>query len=371
MTLQNSIGDTEFPVRPRWKWRRLALANRRDSGLAKLQRRNLLQFLIPALITGAGLIVTQNLWLPLFPNPPATLYDGFLFVIIAVAALVGLVGQILGSLGDVARPVREQKRYLGMSRQPAITPAQQSTLALDAPSDFRSGLWNSSLAYHPAWVLLPAKVRARYADGEKGQPFVTLPLWPLRALREDLDRGRRILTAVDLEIHVADCFGADSWSGRLRDAFAMHPERISRLAALTGAHELDLRSLQHPRDQRPAPMLWGADAQRAIAAVRAAYGVGIVDEATAWRLIDHAAGIAAAVCTHWDEHFASLRLAVAFGSDRLQEVNEFDTSLAAYRASKWPGARASFPAAAAVASLPPAVRGHWPDPSEVPGNASG
>lgn len=326
-----------------------------------------LPFLLPALVTGVGLVLTQEWWLPVLRNPPSSVFGDFFFAILLVSVFVGIFAQAAYSLADAGLPRREQRRYLAVSAQQPLTPTQQSLLSLDALSDFRAGLWNSSLAYHPTWVEMPETWRTKHEDGEKGQPFLMLSLGSLRWQREELDRNRRIIRDVDLEMFVADCFSERSWSGRLRHALNNEPDVIGRLAALTGAHELDLRALAHPQGSHLAPLLWAADVQRAIATVRTAYGAGVVDAETAWRLIAHAGAVAAAVFPDARAYEDNLRVGTALGTDNLEDVHAFDRARTDFRASAWPAVGAAFPLLTRDAIVPPAVLGQWPDQVPVPG----
>jgi len=359
VTLQNHLGDREWPVRSRGRWRALVRSAARG-GDSRVGRRSFLLFLVPALAVAVGLIATQALWLPLFPNPPADGLGDLIWAIVLLAAFVGFAVQLgVGGLITGRLPAIEQRRYLELTRARPLTPAQQALLALDAPSDFAAGLWNSSLEYQPSWVLLPPEMRAKHRDGEAGQPFTTLPIQPLRSARETLDAQFRVVTADDLELFVADCFTASSWSGRLRHVIADDPRAVARLASLSGLGEFELRDLAVPAGDRPAPLLWGADVQRAIAAIRLAYLAGVVGADRAWELIARAAGIAVAVYGGWSDYWRSLQLARALGSDTLEEVDRTDSALRDLIASEWPAARVPWPPAPPGGVLPPSVLGRW------------
>lgn len=335
-------------MRDRWSHARLYrdAARRRNPTRAAL--RNTV-WVLPAMLVllsaGAALIANRGTEAEQDQRFLAAL--GIFVVLMAIGLLVGL-------LVDRTIPRREQERYRALTGAPDVTERQQQLLALDAQSDFAIGGWNSSLDYGPGWRTMPAELRRRFEHDPKRSPFVTLPMFDVRALRAQLDAEQHIASHGDVELFVADALSDASISARFhRVLHGTDGERmLARVASLTGVSQWDLRALDEPSAGRPAPLLWAADAQRVIAIVRMAYLAEHIDAEEAWRLIERAAAPASGLFTSWADYWADVRTGIAFFSDRLEVVQRFDDSLRGLRSSGWPATRVPFPAGPVPSWLP-------------------
>ncbi len=355
MTLQNHPGDLEFPVRARWRWVGRVRRLQRSLGSAEArrsQRRDTVVFVIPALVVAIAGTIGQDAWVPVVL--PGADHFAVLFLAVLGAMAVGLVAVLVASLPLMRRPLRDQRRWLGLTALEPLTEEQQSLLALDAASDHDGRCWNASLAHEPTWALLPRDLRERHRDGESGQAFVSLPMAPLRLLRERLDQRWRIVSAEDLHLAVADGFAERSTSVRLLRAL-QDPHATARLAALTGIDEFALRALAEPSGGRPPALAWGADVQRTVLLVRLAHVAGVVGADEAWALIRQAGQVAAAVHDDWPSYDAAVRIGAALDADSLEQVERVRGAAEAVRRGDWPAARAAFPSRASGAVLPVAV----------------
>lgn len=274
---------------------------------------------------------------------------GFAAFIVLVA-----VGLLVHALIDRRMPRREQQQYWALTDAQPISARQQQLLAFDAQSDFAVGGWNSSLDYAPAWSRLPAALRQTHEQGSKRTVFVTMPLFEGAAMRAQLDTDHHIASRADVELFVADAFNDRSFSQRFLQV--LHgPEgekMLARLSSLTGISQWDLRALEQPEDGLPPRLLWAADTQRVIAVIRMAHLADHLDTETAWQLIEHAAEPAAGLFESWDTYWDNVRTGLAFWTDRLEVVQNFDHTLTAFRASRWPAAATPFPHAPVPAWLP-------------------
>ena len=346
--LQNRYGDREFPVRDRWSNARLyrELAKRRNPSRAAL--RNVI-WVLPAMLvlfaTGADLIATEG---------AESDKDTRFLIALGVFVVLTAIGLTIGMLVDRAIPRREQERYRALTGTPDLTERQQQLLALDAQSDFSIGGWNSSLDYGPAWSMLPTELRQRAEHDPKRLPFVTLPLFEVKPMRARLDADQHIASSGDVELFVADALSDASLSARFRRVLhGPDGERmLARMASLTGVSQWDLRALDEPADGKPSRLLWAADAQRVISIVRMAYLAEHVDAAEAWRLIERAAQPATGLFSTWEAYWTDVRIGLAFFSDRLEVVQQFDETLAGLQASTWPAASVPFPAGPVPPWLP-------------------
>lgn len=342
--LQNHYGDTEFPVRPRWRHARAASVARTAQLRGPRAAWHGISRIAPAL---ALIVVGIVLARPLDPLLPSWLssdeYVGIIAVTGLVTAFAGLLG---GGLRDRGLPVREQRRYHRLAGTRPLTAEQRVLLALDAQSDHAIGAWNDTLGYAPSWRCLPPQVRSTW-EHRSGDPlFLSLPMQPVARLRAEVDDRYHIAGRQDLELFVADALAGAGYSGRFHEVLAgPDGERmLTRVASLTGRDVWELRDLDREVDGRPAQLLWGGDVQRVISVVRVCYLAEHVDAEQAWALIGRAGAVAAAVHADWGEYWTSVRTAVAFGSDRLDAVQAFDAALAGLRTDGWPAARAPFPA---------------------------
>ncbi|WP_051701661.1 MULTISPECIES: DUF1266 domain-containing protein [Mycetocola] len=351
MTLQNHLGERAYPVRPRIWHQRNYQQLRKEQRPARAQGRSLLTFAIAIL---AAAVVSVN-WHAIAAALPFTPDATFAPVLTAALAFV-VVAFAVSSL-DSWGPWRDQRRYRRLTGASEITPAQQSLLALDAESDFRSGLWNSSLEFSPAWSKLPESLRKKYADGAKGYPIISLPMNDLRDLQADLDKRTRIASERDLELYVADGMAQHSMSARFQ-AILNGPDAermLTRIAGLTGLSEWDLRALAEPQAGRPPLLLWAGDVQRLIAIVRTAFVAGQVSEQTAWTLIERLGNVAFALYTDAADYWRGVRIATAFASDEVAALQAFDETMKELRDSGWPATSAAFPTLP-VDTLPGQIR---------------
>lgn len=351
VTLQNHLGERAYPVRPRIWHQRNYQQLRREQKPVRAQGRALLTFAIAFAV--AAFVSIK--WHDIAEVLPFTA-DGTFAPVLAAVLAFALVAFAVSSL-DGFGPWRDQRRYRRLSGATETTPAQRSLLALDAESDFRSGLWNSSLEYSPAWSKLPASMRKKYADGAKGYPIVSLPMNDLRDLQADLDKRTRIASERDLELYVADGLAQHSMSARFQ-AILNGPDAermLTRIAGLTGLSEWDLRALAEPQAGRPPLLLWAGDVQRLIAITRTAFVAGQVSEQTAWTLIERLGNIAFALYTDSADYWSAVRIATAFASDEVAAVQAFDETMRELRASRWPAATATF-GTASLDTLPGQIR---------------
>jgi hypothetical protein len=348
--LQNRYGDREFPVRDRWSsvrvYRQAAMRHNPNQSAA----RNLI-WLAPAIVLLIAVIgITHSL--SDTPDGP----DGDLVFLVGFAAFVVLVavGLLVHALIDMRVPRREQQQYWALTGAQPITARQQQLLAFDAQSDFAAGGWNSSLDYAPAWSRMPAPLRQAHEQGSKRTVFVTMPLFEVAAMRAQLDTDHHIASRPDVELFVADALNDRSFSNRFLQV--LHgpdgEKMLARLSSLTGINQWDLRALERPEDGLPPRLLWAADTQRVIAVVRMAHLADHLDTDTAWRLIEHATEPAAGLFESWDTYWANVRTGLAFWTDRLEVVQNFDHTLTALRTSNWPATNSPFPSAPVPTWLP-------------------
>lgn len=339
MTLQNHVGDHEYPVRSRMRYARAIEQWRRTH-----PRENARRALALAGIAAVGVAVGFGVAFSLSPtgteleNP---FFGGFAGFIVAV-----LAGSIGFARWDAGAPRRAQLAYRSGSGLPELTERQQQILALDAASDFSFGGWNSSLAFAWTWVEMPADVRRRHADGARGtSPWPWLAITPLSQLRSELDRQYRIASATDVEVLVADVVAGGPLSQRFREVLAS-PEAetmTSRVAAVAGTTVFDVLELGEERDGRPAELLLAGDVERAIGGVRYAYMAGHVDAERAWELLDTLAALAFARYRSYEEYWTRVAIATAFRTDSLEAVEKQRANLFGLRERGWPSASVPFP----------------------------
>lgn len=360
--LQNRYGDREFPVRDHWRYARLYRDALRRQNASRAALRGLIWVgpaVVGFLLLGGGLVFTDG---------ATTRADDQRFLLgFVVFVLLAVAGLVVGTLVDATKPRREQQRYRALTGSAEVTERQQQLLALDAQSDYAIGGWNSSLDYGPAWSRMPADLRSRFEHDPKHPVFLTMPMFEVRAMRAKLDADEHIASGGDLELAVADAFGDAGLSARFhRVLHGQDGERmLARLSSLTGVSQWDLRALDEASGGRPPRLLWAADVQRIIAMVRMAYLAEHVDAETAWRLIERAASVAGGLFDGWDAYWADVRIGLAFWSDRLDAVQQFDETLAGLRSSTWPAARAAFPTGPVPTWLP-AFSTDAPSPTDEP-----
>jgi len=345
--LQNRYGDRAFPVGARWSDLRAIRLAMRSADPQRASRRGVL-WVLPALAV-AAVVGVFIIAMPDTRENDRLVGFGFgLFVLLVV------VGLLIGALVDRGLPRREQEAYWRLSDVQPVTEGQQQLLAFDAQSDYAIGGWNSTLDYGPAVHRLPPEERARRTRRGPRPRFATMPLFETTALRARLDTDHHLASGRDTELFVADALGDASMSARFHAV--LHGEQgermLGRLSSLTGISEWDLRELDEAAAGRPATLLWGADSQRVISIVRMAHLADHIDAPTAWRLIERAAEPAAGLFPSWDAYWANVRVGIAFFTDRLEAVQDFDASSEAFRRSEWPAARAAFPSRAVPAWLP-------------------
>lgn len=348
MVLQNRYGDRTFPVDDRWSNVKLVRGLARQRNPQAAARRNLL-FMLPALAVLAVAVALAAL-------PDSVLMDSDLVIAVGVLLFFALiiVSPALGGLVDRSLPRREQQRYWQLTGLPSLTDPQQQLLALDSQSDYAIGGWNSSLDYAPAWSRMPDELRRSREHDAKRQFFVTMPLFAVAAMRADLDQRHHIASSADVELFAVDALAESSMSARFHSVLhGPDGERmLARLASLTGRSQWDLRALDEDRSDGPARLLWGADSQRVISVVRMAHLADHIDADTAWRLIARAAEPAWGLFDSWDAYWTDVRVGVAFFTDSLDAVQNFDQSLAALQDSTWPAARVPFRSMPVPAWLP-------------------
>lgn len=343
MTLQNHLGDAEFPVRARSRFAR-EIEQRRRALPGPNARRALV-------LVGLGLpFGALGLWIALTFWPEGTELANPFFGGLAGFIVGFVLAAILASRWDAGVPRRAQRAYLEAAGIPPVTLAQQQILALDAAGDFAFGGWNSSLAFAPGWIEMPAAMRARYEDGKKGTPWEVLRLAAPDRLRVDLDSGWKIASATDLEMVVADVLAEGRLSRQLAQAAAapQADAMFSRIAALTGIDVFDLRELVHPADGEPPELLLAADTEWAIGAVRFAYMSGYVSADRAWELLARVAAPAFRRYADYDAYWRAVGVATAFRTDTLDAVATQRAHLAGLRERGWPSATVAFPRAGRV-----------------------
>jgi hypothetical protein len=345
--LQNRYGDRAFPVRARWSDLRAIRLAMRSADPQRAGRRGVL-WVLPALAVAA----VVGVFIVVAPETRENdRLVGFGFGLFLVLVVIGLA---VGALVDRGLPLREQEAYWRLSGAQPVTERQQQLLAFDAQSDFAIGGWNSTLDYGSAAHRLPMEERARRTRRGPRPRFATMPLFETTALRARLDADHHLASGRDTELFVADALGDASMSARFHAV--LHGDQgermLGRLSSLTGISEWDLRELDEAAGGRPATLLWGADSQRVISIVRMAHLADHIDAATAWRLIERASEPAAGLFGSWDAYWANVRIGVAFFTDRLEAVQDFDASLEALRRSDWPAARAAVPSSAVPSWLP-------------------
>jgi hypothetical protein len=336
--LQNHLGDTEFPVRPRSRYAKSIEQWRRQ--LPGPHAIRALLVLGCALPFGAvGLAIALTFW------PDGTELANPFFGGVAGLVLGLIASSALWSRWDAGAPRRAQRAYLRATGAVPITPEQQQILALDAASDYSFGGWNSSLAFTFAWVELPAALRAKWADGQKGNPWPVLPMTPLAQLRTALDRDYKIASATDVDMLVADLLA----KGRLSQTFeevAASPgaeAMASRVAAISGVTVFDVLDLANPTDGREPELLLAGDVERVIGGVRYAYLSGYVSADRAWELLERVAARAFDRYRSYDEYWEAVAIATAFRTDSLEYVEKQRANLAGLRENRWPAAATPFP----------------------------
>lgn len=336
--LQNRFGDTEYPIRD-------DLASARFYRQARLQAKGgtgprrsppwvtLVVALAALLLVGTGFGRSAA-------TSTATIWLG------AAALAVLIVGVlIVTTIRDRRRSRLEQQHYWRLTDAVPVTPRQQQLLALDAQSDYGFGGWNSSLEYAPAWSRLPSDMQRRHQQEPTWRPFLTMRPLEADQLRIRLDADWRIASTADLQLFIVDALNSRNLTAgftAMLDAEGSD-HRVARLASLTGTDEWELRALTDSTDGRAAG-LWAADTQRMISVVRMGYVAGYLDRDTAWDLIEQAAVPGTTRFTSWQAYWANVRIAIAYTSDRLDAVQQFDHHLDALRRSAWPAASTPFPA---------------------------
>jgi hypothetical protein len=345
--LQNRYSDRTFPVRDRWSDVRGTRLAMRGADPNRAAARGVL-FVLPAILVIAAVFAF------VVDGPPTDTTDRNVLIGFVVFFVVAAIGLLIGGLLDRGLPRREQEAYWRLSGIPPVTDRQQQLLALDSQSDFAFGGWNSTLDYGPAAHRLPVDEQVKRSRRGPRPRFVTMPLFQATDLRARLDADNKIASGRDTELFVADALGEASLSARFHAV--LHSDQgermLGRLSSLTGLSEWDLRELDEPTGGRPPLLLWGADTQRVISVVRVAHLADHIDAATAWRLIERAAEPAAGLFDSWEAYWADVRIGIAFMSDRLEVVQNFDESLAALRVSEWPAAHVPFPTGPVPAWLP-------------------
>lgn len=337
--LQNHPGEVEFPVRTRWRYVRL-MERRRRADPRQMRRRAVPVTAIAVPFGIAAVVLSVGSW----ANGTAT----SLFVMFALGTMIGLlVASTALSFFDASAPLRAQRRHLALAARPPLTERQQQILALDSASDFAIRGWNSSLAFTPTFAELPQQVRSKYQDGQRGAPWLALPLPPIAQLRASLDEQYKIVSGSDAELLVADTLSQGLLSARFAEiANSDDAERMmSRVAALTGLPVFDIHDLARGSEQHPPRLLLAADIERAIGAVRYAYVADYLDAADAWRLLEQLAARAFAVYRNPDDYWREVVIATAFRSDSLEAVQRQRAAIAELGSSAWTAASVAWPAA--------------------------
>lgn len=339
MTLQNHIGDTEFPVRARVRYARSIDQWRRQLPGPNAVRALLI--LAAALPVGAlGLAVALTFWPDgvELGNPFFGGVAGFVIGILAASTLF--------SRWDAGAMRRAQRAYLAATGAAEISPAQQQILALDASSDYAIGGWNSSLAFAFAWVELPATIRAKWADGQKGTPWPVLPQTPLAQLRTGLDREYKIASANDVEMMVVDLLARGPLSAQFEEVAASPQAEAmaSRVSAIAGVTVFDVRELAAPSGDREPELLLAGDVERVLGAVRYSYLAGYLPAERAWELLARVAEKAFTRYRSYDDYWNAVAVATAFRTDSLEHVEKLRANLAGLRENGWPAASVAYPA---------------------------
>jgi hypothetical protein len=335
--LQNHPGEVEFPVRTRWRYVRL-MERRRRADPREMRRRAVPVTAIAAPFGIAAVVLSVGSW----ANGTAT----SLFVMFALGTMIGLlVASTALSFFDASAPLRAQQRYLTLAARPPLTERQQQILALDSASDFAIRGWNSSLAFTPTFAELPQQVRSKHLDGQRGAPWLALPLPPIAQLRASLDEQYKIVSGSDAELLVADTLSQGLLSTRFEEiANSEDAERMmSRVASLTGLPVFDIYDLARGSEQRPPHLLLAADIERAIGGVRYAYVADYLDAADAWRLLEQLAAKAFAVYRSAEAYWREVVIATAFRSDSLEAVQRQRAAIAELGNSAWPAASVAWP----------------------------
>ncbi|MFG6444038.1 DUF1266 domain-containing protein [Microbacterium sp. P07] len=333
MSLQNHIGDVEFPVRSRSRYAKIVEARRRAT-----PRDQALRALLTML---CGLTVATILFSIAFATEVVDPFfagaAGFVVTLITAAGLL--------ARWDAGAMRRAQRAYLEATGASPITLEQQQILALDAASDYSFGGWNSSLSFAFAWIELPAPLRATWADGQKGTPWPALPYTSLSKLRTTLDDNYKIASALDAEVLVADLLAKGRLSARF-EAVADSPDAdvmASRVAALTGRTVFDVLELSQAVDGREPELLLAGDVERVIGGVRYAYMTGYLTAERAWELLRQVADKAFERYDSYDEYWDSLAFATAFRTDSLESVEAHRANVAGLRENGWPAASTPYP----------------------------
>ncbi len=339
--LQNRYGDTEYPIRDRWSSARLyrqALLRVRPTWAMV---RNL-AWTAPAIVLLAVLFITTN-GFSAVPNG-----DGLgVFVLVEIGGFAILVaaGLTAATWVDSRKARSEQQQYWEAVGSGPTSGRQQQLLALDAQSDFEFGGWNATLDYGPAWSRLPLAMRQRHRSDPKWHPFLTMPPMETDRLRGQLDSQWHIASRTDLELFVADALSDRSLSARYAQILAGEDggRMVARISSLTGIDEWDLRALGQSTLRGPAPALWAADTQRVVSVIRMGFLAGLLDEGSAWELVERATAPGTSLFTDWDQYWSNVRTGLAFQTDSLEAVQRFDHVLQGLRNSDWPAARIPFP----------------------------
>lgn len=347
--LENHLGDTEFPVRWRWRYGNQYLA---DQPSHRVTVWVAFSGVVAAVVAVIGLVVVIttagrdhfSMWMVTLPLAAA--WWAFVGVRRLFRAVVA------------AQPLREQRRYRGLTGDRRVTERQQQLLALAASSDHLGGFWNSSLAYRPAEVALLEPLRSG-----SGTEFVTLPEpVPVEVMRAALTGP--------------DEHSPEDYTSRREGLFAEHSASWALLSALTGPDAAetagrlsrllscspdDILDAIRPKGGKEPPLLWAFDVRRAIDVTREYYMAGLLSEDEAWAEIEKIASVAFERFGSWADYWDNLRLAVAFTENDLGAVRLFDKTRGEFFASAWPGARVEFPATHGV-RLFASVEGMRPAP---------
>ncbi|WP_077489009.1 DUF1266 domain-containing protein [Sinomonas mesophila] len=346
MTLQNHPGDREFPVAWRWRFRKLR-ADAIQPREAKIWR--------GVKISAAAAAFVTVLVLKLLALPSST----FLVVIVAAMWAYWIV-DLIEDATVAGQPLREQRRYIDITGHRALSGRQQQLLALSAQDDFARGLWNSSLEYRPAAVAVSG-----WKPGDEAPKGLTLlrPIEPeaLRMGLLDHETGR--LTAFDERLGSQLADESVSWQllGTLEGpGRAEAAARLARILSTSPDHVVDVASSE---PGRPPKLAWALDVQRAVDLARVYYMAGVLTEEEAWDRIEDVARIATGLFSSWDEYWDNLRIGVAFASNDLATVREFDALREKFKTSSWPAASVPFPQPTR-AGLPPSVQAMRPPSPE-------
>lgn len=333
MSLQNHIGDSEFPVRARSRYAKIVEADRRRTPRRQATR---------ALVTTAiGLTVGSIAFAVALEtgivDPFFGGVAGFVVALIVASAVL--------SRWDAGAMRRAQTAYLAATGATPITQEQQQILALDAASDYSFGGWNSSLAFSFAWVELPAAIRAKWADGQKGTPWPALPHTTLARLRTSLDDNYKIASTTDVEVFVADFLAEGRLSAGFAEVAASPDAEImtSRVATIAGVTVFDVLELSQPADGREPELMLAGDVERTIGGIRYAYMAGYLTADRAWELLAQVAAKAFDRYDDYDDYANALVLATAFRSNSLEAVENLRANLAGLRENGWPATSVPYP----------------------------